>query len=72
MLTPLKTLEDKLAQLLTHVAQLRLDKTQLRAENLKLRTENQDLIERMRQAQQRVDHILHTLENQTVNDTREN
>ena len=66
MLTPLKVLEDKLAQLLTHVAQLRLDKSQLRTENLKLRADNQDLIERMSQAQQRVDHILHTLENQTA------
>lgn len=62
MLTPLKTLEQKLSQLLTYVAQLRAEKLSAHRENLALRNENRQLIERMSAAQERLDDILANLE----------
>ncbi|MGL4767158.1 MAG: hypothetical protein ACRCV6_03640 [Formosimonas sp.] len=57
MLSPLKTLEIKLAHLLEYVAQLQ-------AENAALRHENHHLVEQMQQAQQNIDQIIRELETQ--------
>lgn len=62
MLTPLKDLEQKLAQLIAHVGQIRAENQTLRETNARLHAENQQLIERMAQAQNRVDLLLHSLE----------
>ncbi|TDR30891.1 hypothetical protein [Hydromonas duriensis] len=62
MLTPLKDLEQKLAQLIAHISQIRATNLSLRETNAALRTENQQLLEHMAQAQNRIDLLLHSLE----------
>ena len=62
MLTPLKTLEHKLELLIAAVKQTRIENLALRQENHHLHAYNQQLLERMNQAQERVDLLLHSLE----------
>lgn len=62
MLTSLKNLEDKLAQLIQLATQLRADNLALRDENQTLRHLNHGLYERMAQAQTQVDIVLAQLE----------
>ncbi|AXF86613.1 hypothetical protein DTO96_102368 [Ephemeroptericola cinctiostellae] len=62
MLTPLKTLEQKLELLITAVKQTRNENLVLRQDNYTLHLQNQQLLERMSQAQERLDLLLHSLE----------
>ena len=62
MLTPLKTLEQKLEQLITVVKQTRNENLALRQDNYTLHSQNQELLERINQAQERLDLLLHSLE----------
>ena len=62
MLTPLKTLEQKLELLITAVKQTRNENLALRQDNYTLHLQNQQLLERMNQAQERLDLLLHSLE----------
>lgn len=62
MLTPLKTLEQKLELLIAAVKQTRNENLALRQDNNTLHLQNQQLLERMNQAQERLDLLLHSLE----------
>ena len=62
MLTPLKNLEQKLEQLIAAVKQTRNENLALRQDNYTLHVQNQQLLERMSQAQERLDLLLHSLE----------
>ena len=62
MLTPLKNLEQKLELLIVAVKQTRNENLALRQDNYTLHVQNQQLLERMSQAQERLDLLLHSLE----------
>jgi regulator of replication initiation timing len=62
MLTPLKNLEQKLELLIAAVKQTRNENLALRQDNYTLHVQNQQLLERMSQAQERLDLLLHSLE----------
>ena len=62
MLTPLKNLEQKLELLIAAVKQTRNENLALRQDNDTVHVQNQQLLERMSQAQERLDLLLHSLE----------
>lgn len=62
MLALLKTLEEKLSQLIAHASALRAENQTLRRENNELREQHKALTARMTQAQGHIDSVISQLE----------